>query len=81
MAADANDIVNSLVYRSMQHNYTYACEKHGVENQDRISEGMQILYGDTWERGKEQIWQWFDATDGDCESLETISVDLSKGLL
>jgi hypothetical protein len=67
-------VIDSLIFRSMQHNYSYACDKYGVEKQQFISKNMKTLYGDSWESSKEQIWQWFDTTNGNCESLETIIV-------
>ena len=75
-----DEVVSALIFRSMQYYYFFSSEKHGIQNQDLISDDMKILYGDSWESEKEQIWYWYDLQEGNFNSLEQINIDWSKSL-
>lgn len=53
----ADSLVNSLIVKSMEYNYVEFVKEFGFEKAD---EGMARIFGQSWEKHKEQIWQWYD---------------------
>jgi len=53
----STDIVGSLTMSCMKHNYIEFVAEWGY---DKANDAMANLFGSTWSKAKEQIWQWYD---------------------
>lgn len=66
---DAKDlqqtILGTLMVSSMTHNWLEFLEENTFEQADTK---MENLFGDSWNKAKEQIWQKLDEEDGSYES-------------
>ena len=51
------EIVNSLVYSTLKHNYFLFVDKFGYEDADIR---LEQLFGQTWLSVRETIWQEYD---------------------
>ena len=54
----AQTVLGQVMVRAMQHNYCDLMKAHG--DADRVNEAMQRLFGDSWLKARENIYQWYD---------------------
>ena len=51
-------LLGGLMLQAMQH--TFCDLMASYKNLDRANQGMDRLFGEIWDAGKERIWQWYD---------------------
>lgn len=53
----STDLVSSLTMSCMKHNYIEFVDSWGYE---KANQAMQDLFGSTWGKAQQEIWQWYD---------------------
>lgn len=51
------EIINSLVYSTIKHNYRLFVDEFGFDNADKR---LEQLFGQTWLSVRETVWQEYD---------------------